>query len=114
MAYNPPNVTNPAYGSSVVNGQLVNNYTWSAMKPSQAAAPYYAGNGMKPRTLMGYGMGRTGLAGSAMGGGGASYSSGGGDAVAMPWSPRYSPVPWAIGFLIVGILGLRHVHWRGE
>lgn len=113
MAYNPPNVTNPAYGSSVVNGQLVNNFTWSAMKPSQAAAPYYQGNGAKPRTLMGYGMGVTGPAGTGIGGGG--YASGAAnDASAQPWNPQKSPVPWAIAFLIVGILGLRHVHWRGE
>lgn len=111
--YNPPNVTNPAYGSSVVNGQLVTNYTWSAMKPSQAAAPYWQGNGSKPRTLMGYGMGTTGQAGVGIGGGG-SASPGAYDAVAQPWHPRYSPVPWAIGFLVVGILGLRHIHWRAE
>jgi hypothetical protein len=110
--YNPPNVTNPMYGSSVVNGQLVPNYTWSAMKPSQAAAPYWQGNGSKPRTLMGYGMGPTGAAGTGIGGGGGTFPSG--DAVDAPWSIRHSPVPWAIAFLVVGILGLRHVHWRGE
>lgn len=114
MAYNPPNVTNPAYGSSVVNGQLVTNYTWSAMKPSQAAAPYYQGNGVKPRTLMGYGAGRAGLAGTGIGGGGTGSMDDGGDAAAAPWNPKVSPVPWAIAFLVVGILGLRHVHWRGE
>lgn len=112
MGYNPPNVTNPMYGSSVVNGQLVSNYTWSAMKPSQAAAPYYVGNGVKPRTLMGFGMGSSGLAGTGIGGGGGSAASM--DAIAAPWSPRASPVPWAIGFLIIGILGLRHIHWRAE
>ena len=113
MAYNPPNVINPAYGSSVVNGQLVTNYTWSAMKPSQAAAPYWQGNGVKPRTLMGFGMGSTGQAGAGIGGGGSMVSDGG-SAGAMPWSPRYSPVPWAIAFILIGILGLRHIHWRAE
>lgn len=110
MAYNPPNVTNPAYGSSVVNGQLVTNYTWSAMKPAQAAAPYWQGTGVKPRTLMGYGAGPTGLAGYGVAGGGVIIN----DAGEQPWNLRASPVPWAIGFLIVGILGLRHVHWRAE
>lgn len=110
--YNPPNVLNPSYGSSVVNGQLVTNYTMSALKPSQAAAPYWQGNGSKPRTLMGYGMGSTGqAAGAGIGGGGVLTSS---DAGAAPWSFQSSPVPWAIIFLVVGILGLRHVHWRGE
>lgn len=110
--YNPPNVTNPMYGSSVVNGQLVPNYTWAAMKPAQAAAPYWQGNGAKPRTLMGYGMGQTGPAGTGIGGGGTLTD--GGDASADPFSLQKSPVIWAVAFLIVGILGLRHVHWRGE
>lgn len=29
-----------------------------------------------------------------------------------PWSPRLSPVWWAIGGLLVSIFLLRHVHWR--
>lgn len=111
--YNPPNVVNPSYGSSVVNGQLVSNYTWSAMKPSQAAAPYYTGNGVKPRTLLGFGAGNgglTGIAGTGVGGGAIAGMT---DAGSNPWDPRASSVPWAIAFLIIGILGLRHVHWSG-
>lgn len=33
-------------------------------------------------------------------------------AVNDPFSIRQSPLPWAIGFLVVGLLGLRLVHWR--
>ena len=28
-----------------------------------------------------------------------------------PWSPSASPLIWVIGALIVGLLGLRYVHW---
>jgi hypothetical protein len=28
-----------------------------------------------------------------------------------PWSLFHSPLPWAIGFTVVGLLGLRIVHW---
>jgi hypothetical protein len=30
-----------------------------------------------------------------------------------PYSPEKSPVLWACVFLVVGLLGLRYVHWRG-
>lgn len=29
-----------------------------------------------------------------------------------PWSLTHSPLPWAIAFLVVGLIGLRVVHWR--
>ena len=34
-------------------------------------------------------------------------------AIANPWSLFHSPLPWAIIFLVVGLLGLRVIHWRG-
>lgn len=33
-------------------------------------------------------------------------------AAANPWSFFHSPLPWAIVFLVVGLLGLRFIHWR--
>jgi hypothetical protein len=33
-------------------------------------------------------------------------------AAANPWSLMHSPLPWAIIFLVVGLLGLRFIHWR--
>jgi hypothetical protein len=33
-------------------------------------------------------------------------------AAANPWSWFHSPLPWAILFLVIGLLGLRFIHWR--
>lgn len=33
------------------------------------------------------------------------------NAAASPWSPSQSPLIWVIAALIVGLLGLRYVHW---
>lgn len=104
---------NSAYSSKVINGQLVSVYTTRGMFPSQAAAPYYYGNGSKPATLAGFST--VGAASNAVNmttgiGGGLS----GDDAAANPWDLRSGPTLWAIAFLIVGFLGLRHIHWRAE
>lgn len=104
-----PNST--LYGSSVVNGQLVPNATFRQMFPSQAAAPYMYGNGAKPATLAGFAP-RMGAPLSAASGDGIGI--GGGPYEGNPWSPTDSPLPWAIGFLIIGFIGLRHIHWRAE
>lgn len=112
MAMVNQQANNTLYGSSVVNGQLVPNFTWRAMAPSQAAAPYWYGNGSKPATLAGFGSNPSVLSSaSGVGGGSLSVSPG---AVDNPWSLRESPVPWAILFLVVGVLGLRYIHWRAE
>lgn len=107
---------NPSYGSTVVNGLLVPNFTWRALGPSQAAAPYWYGNGSKPATLAGYSAavsplsmasGVTGMGGGAV----ATASAGAGD---NPWSLVHSPTPWAMAFLVIGFLGLRFIHWRPD
>lgn len=107
---------NTLYGSSVVNGQLVSNFTWRAMLPSQAAAPYWYGNGSKPATLAGFSAPvganvMSSAAGSGVGIGGGDLSAAAGES---PFDARLSPTVWAIGFLIIGLLGLRHIHWRAE
>ena len=105
---------NTLYGSSVVNGQLVPTLTFRQVFPSQAAAPYFYGNGSKPATLAGFAP--TG----GIGGGPISTASGNGVGFAdsaydgNPWSPTASPLPWAIAFLLIGFIGLRHIHWRAE
>jgi hypothetical protein len=35
-------------------------------------------------------------------------------ASANPWSLFHSPLPWAIGMLVIGLLGLRLIHWRAR
>lgn len=34
------------------------------------------------------------------------------EAMSNPWSLFHSPLPWAIAMLVVGLLGLRLIHWR--
>src|SRR5215472_13998813 len=103
---------NTLYGSSVVNGQLVSNVTMRQAFPSQAAAPYFYGNGSKPATLAGFApqMGIGGGPLSVASGNGVNLDSG--VDTQNPWNVTQSPVPWALAFLIVGFIGLRHVHWR--
>lgn len=104
---------NAAYGSKVINGQLTNVFTMRAMAPSQAAAPYMYGNGSKPATLAGFspsmGTARGGVVNMTTGIGGGPIDDG-----SSPWDARTSPTAWAIAFLIIGFLGLRHIHWRAE
>ena len=99
------------YGSQPVNGQLVPELTNTQIYPSQAYVPYMQGRGAFTPTLPppvsffsgGYNPYTTGL----------DTSGAANEAAADPFNPVKSPVIWALGFLIVGILGLRFVHWRG-
>lgn len=104
-------VNHTLYGSSVVNGQLVTNFTTSSIYPSPAAAPYMYGNGAKPATLAGF------AAGSANPLSTSSGITGNGGGVVMNSSPfdlKNSPVIWAILFLGIGMIGLRTIHWKAE
>jgi len=98
---------NSSYASKVINGQLVPVFTTRGMFPSQAAAPYMYGNGSKPATLAGFSPGMGISSSLAVGGGPSSDDE-------SPWNPRVSPVPWALAFLVVGMIGLRQIHWRAE
>jgi hypothetical protein len=99
------------YGSQPINGQLVPEYTSTAMFPSPAYVPYYAGKGAATPTLpppvQFHGNGSDPWTS------GLDMSGAVSQAAADPFNPVKSPVIWAIVFLVVGILGLRHVHWRG-
>lgn len=98
--------------SDVINGQLV------AVNPS--AAVYPAAFGPSPVQYDFYATQPTTppFAGSA--GGSAFAAPGGVDtanntaaqvAAANPFHPRYSPLPWAIVLLVIGLVGLRVCHW---
>lgn len=104
---------NSSYASKVINGQLVPVFTMRGMFPSQAAAPYWYGNGSKPATLAGFStsgsMSRSINATTGIGGGPSGDAAGDN-----PWDLQASPTVWAIAFLVIGFLGLRHIHWRAE
>lgn len=104
---------NTLYSSKVINGQLVPVFTARGMFPSQAAAPYMYGNGSKPATLAGFSPSAgSGVVNMTTGiGGGAAFDMG---APGAEWDPRTSPTVWALVFLLVGFVGLRHIHWRAE
>ena len=105
------------FGSLTTNGVLAPVYERSVFAPNNASAPYYAGRGAPPPTIA-----------ANFGGDGSSmdsstslgYSSEPGPAntdqaaaaASDPFNLSKSPVLWAVVFLVVGILGLRYIHWR--
>lgn len=99
------------YGSQPVNGQLVPELTSTQVFPSAAYVPYMQGRGAATPTLP--------PPTSWFSGGQNPYTTGlevsgtAAEAASEPFNPVKSPVLWALGFLVIGILGLRHVHWRG-
>lgn len=104
------------YESQVVNGQLVNVAPLQAFNPLTFGQAY-TGPGMWPRQGV-YNvppvMPSAALQGSmAPGAYGAPYpaptSAGTGSS---PWSIKKSPLWWGLGFLIVGILMLQHIHYK--
>lgn len=90
-------------GSLVINGQIVPVPMAGQFFPPLASAPFYKGSGQAPPTVpLNY-----------MQGSGMAADASAAKAAANPWSPTQSPVIIAIAALIIGILGLRYVHWRG-
>ena len=89
-------------GSLVVNGQIVPVPMMGAFYPGIASVPFMRGSGQPPPTIplnymsAGYTMSDANAAAAA----------------SNPWSPSQSPLLWAIGALVVGLLGLRYIHWR--
>lgn len=91
-------------GTLLVNNQIVASPMSSAYFPSSQQYPYFKGNGQGPATIPLNYMGTSGSGGTT------SQASA---AASMPFSLTQSPVIWAIIFLIVGVAGLRYIHWRG-
>ena len=99
--YTPAPVGN---GSLVLNGQIVPVPMSGQFFPSLASAPFYRGNGQPPPTLP---LNYMGYMGSSSGSDYATQQM-----ANNPWSPTQSPLIWALGALVVGLLGLRYIHWR--
>ncbi len=120
---------NNTYSSLSTNGQMVPVYERSGIRASRTAYQTTflgQGTGRGPNIAGGsnsmrYGAGGPGLSdGGGVSGGYGAYGAGGpantdaSDVAANdPFSPEKSPVIWACVFLVVGMLGLRYVHWRG-
>ncbi len=84
------------YSSTVVNGQLIPVFELQALTSGNAVGPIYNGAAASPATVP---------PNASTGG---SANSG---AAASPFSLRNSAVPILLIMLIVGVLGLRYVHW---
>lgn len=91
----------PGNGTYVTNGQILPGPMTGAFYPSLAAAPFYKGSGQPPPTIplsyMGAGSSQDSLASLAG---------------SNPWSFTQSPLIIAVAALIIGLVGLRYIHWR--
>jgi hypothetical protein len=89
-------------GSMVTNGQIVPVPMSGSFFPPLASAPFYKGSGQPPPTVpLNY-----------MPNAGAMNSAAGQQAANNPFSFVQSPLIIAVGALVVGLLGLRYIHWR--
>jgi hypothetical protein len=98
--------------SDVINGQLlpVNPATAiypAAFGPNPVMYDFY---GTQPSTPP-FAGGAGGSAFAAPGGVDTANNTAAQVAAANPFHPRYSPLPWAIGLLLFGLIGLRLIHW---
>lgn len=94
----------PSYGSVVVNGQLIPVFTSRAFTPPPAVGPILNGAGQAPLATLPSGInGQMGISGN----GGASVSS----VMSAPGGSLRLGLLLA-GMFVLGILGLRYVHWR--
>ena len=94
MSFNPT-----GYGSAVVNGQLLPQLPAQGIFPPAPIAPYLRSViGTPPPTIGG----ATGNSGNA-----AATQA----AAANPLSFIKSPVPLLLIMLVVGVAGLRYIHW---
>lgn len=95
-------VPNGPNGSLTVNGQIIPAPMTSSFFPDPASAPFYKGTGQPPPTVP------LNFVSSAT-----MYDTQANAAASDPWNITQSPVIIALAALIIGILGLRYVHWRG-
>ncbi len=91
-------------GSMQVNSQIVPVPMSGAFFPALAQAPYYNGSGQPPPTVA--------LSYMQTGSGGTNQAAAD-VAASNPFSFVDSPLIIAVLALVIGILGLRYVHWRG-
>lgn len=100
--------------TQVINGQLVPLMSQDQWSPvAYGPIPGRTGSPAPVPTLPPIVGGSSGYgAPHIMGGGNTANDAVAGMAGERPFDLRLSPLPWALGFLILGLLGLRWVHWR--
>lgn len=86
-----------SYGSATVNGQLVPVFKWNAFASGNATGPVYGGGPASPATIP-----------PNASSGSASAST----AASAPFNVKSSPILLLLVMLVVGVLGLRFIHWR--
>ncbi len=94
-----PAFDNVVYGSKTVNGQLGQVFEWPAFRMGNAVGPAYAGGPASPYTIPPHAVAAS------------SGSQSAASAAANPWSLKSSALPVLIIMLIIGVLGLRYIHW---
>lgn len=92
--------------TATVNGQMVSVRDQSAYIPTVMGVIRSVGPTPLPSIPPAYAVG------GSVGSSGSGYDPGVAAASQNPWSWSVSPLPWALLFLFVGILGLRYIHWR--
>lgn len=111
------------YGSDAINGQLVPVRTLDGYSPNAYGPIVNVGTAAVNTVPPSLGAG-----GGRIGGNSGTVASSSGDitnnsggtnmahadlAAANPWNFKVSPLPMAMVFLVVGLVGLRLIHWRG-
>jgi len=88
-------------GTLYSNNQIIPAPMSSAYYPDVSQYPYFKGSGQGPATIpLNYG-GSGGTAGASA------------TAAASPFSFTQSPLIISVAALIIGMWGLRYIHWRG-
>lgn len=106
------NGVNTLPSTDVINGTLVPvtpaySIMGSAFGPAPIGYDAYAAQPTTPPFT-----GPTALSGGYTAGGADTANNTAASAAAsQPFNPKVSPLLWCIGFLIVGLFGLRVVHW---
>lgn len=103
------------YGSDAINGQLVGMRTQDAYRPITYGPVVNVGtaavNAVPPSLGAGGGTIGGNVVGDDNGGTGTSNTAQAAVAMQHPWDMAMSPLPMALIFLFVGLVGLRVIHW---
>lgn len=106
------------YGSDAINGQLVPVRTFDGYKPITYGPVVNVGTAAVSAVPPSLGAGGGTIGGSYTNDGdlinnsGATNIANAAYSAQHPWDVAKSPVPMALAALVIGLIGLRLVHWR--